>query len=181
MAAMNRKCIWNKLIYQLAYMIAHVFGIRQYDWTSLNTSTYDLTNQVVYCGPFIVLENSFTHPPLNSCRGRGIGGTILMLQNVCRSGTSTSPVESSCVAWPRKLWWSDWNCVGISHTSWDIRYSYTLLVIDQQYFIPVLPWGQTDSICTRVAWSWQHGNSRWNFVAIQYVIWYICYFLFTSG
>jgi len=89
--------------------------------------------------------------------------------------------QSNRVAWHRKYWYSRWNFVAISHTSWDIRYS----IFTSGYRLPSLISHPDTRQCLEqsncVAWHRKYWYSRWNFVAISHTSRYICYSIFTSG
>jgi len=78
--------------------------------------------------------------------------------------------------------YNHWNFVVIMYTSWDTLYFKSTSGYKSSSFISYSPdlrqcWDQY----SRVAWHRKYGYSRWNFVAIMYTSWNICYFISTSG
>jgi len=99
----------NKLISQLVGPIydlqpdpngcIHVFGVKQYDWTGLNTSIkYDPINHVLAYTVvrFIVLAYKFTHSPLNRPRP-------FLIPHSPRCQTLFALVQSCCLTLSEKM------------------------------------------------------------------------------
>jgi len=84
----------------------------------------------------------------------------------------------------KKHWYSCWNFVTISHTSWDIRYSISTygywLTACHLWFLTETNKRQCLDQSIRVAWHRKHRYRRWNFVAIMYTSWDIRYSMNTS-